>query len=202
MCNSLYSYLVNKKKLYSKQFDFQKCHSTEHAVAQLSNQIHESFENDNYMLVVFIDLSKAFDTIDHQTLLKKVENYGIKGTNLAWLRSYLVNRKQYIFKSLMIAKAIYHILHVEYRRTAAFSILTESQIKIEGFFIDLNPRRKKRLLYCSYNAKYSQISHHLKEIGKNLDVLTSKYDNMGDFNAEPVLSLSFQISVKFTIWKT
>ena len=41
---------------------------------------------------------------------------------------------------------------------------------------------------CSYNPKYSQISHHLKEIGKDLDVLTSKYDNiilMGDFNAEP-----------------
>ena len=41
---------------------------------------------------------------------------------------------------------------------------------------------------CSYNPKYSQISHHLKEIGKDLDVLTSKYDNtilVGDFNAEP-----------------
>ena len=61
-------------------------------------------------------------------------------------------------------------------------------MKIEGFFIELNLRRKKWLLCCSYNPKYSQISHHLKEIGKDLDVLTSKYDNiilMGDFNAEP-----------------
>ena len=66
--------------------------------------------------------------------------------------------------------------------------LIDSQMKIEGFFIELNLRRKKWLLCCSYNPKYSQISHHLKEIGKNLDVLTSKYDNiilMGDFNAEP-----------------
>ena len=64
----------------------------------------------------------------------------------------------------------------------------DSQMEIEGFFIELNLRRKKWLLCCSYDPKYSQISHHLKEMGKNLDVLTSKYDNiilMGDFNAEP-----------------
>ena len=65
--------------------------------------------------------------------------------------------------------------------------LIDSQMKIAGFFIELNLRRKKWLLCCSYNPKYSQISHHLKEIGKNLDVLTSKYGIlMGDFNAEPI----------------
>ena len=61
-------------------------------------------------------------------------------------------------------------------------------MKVEGFFIELNLRRKKWLLCCSYDPKYSQISHYLKEMGKDLDVLTSKYDNiilMGDFNAEP-----------------
>ena len=92
--NRLYSYLVNEK-IYSKQFGFQKGHSTEH-IAQLANQIHESFENNNYTLGVFIDFSKAFDTIDHPILFKKLENYGIKDTSLAWFRSYLTNRKQYI----------------------------------------------------------------------------------------------------------
>ena len=61
-------------------------------------------------------------------------------------------------------------------------------MKTEGFFVEINLRRKKWLFCCSYDPKYSQISHHLKEIGKNLDVLISKYDNailMGDFNAEP-----------------
>ena len=64
--------------------------------------------------------------------------------------------------------------------------LTDSQIKIEEFFIESNLIRKKWLLCCSHNLKYSQISHHLKETGKDLDVLASKYDNiilMGDFNA-------------------
>ena len=50
--------------------------------------------------------------------------------------------------------------------------LIDSQMKIEGFFIEINLRRKKWLLGCSCNPKYSQISHHLKENGKNLDVLT------------------------------
>ena len=75
-------------------------------------------------------------------------------------------------------------------------------MKIEGFFIELNLRRKKWLLCCSYNPKYSQISHHLKELGKDLDVSASKYDNiilMGDSNAEPadtVVSDFFDIIIK------
>ena len=95
MHNCLYSYLVNEKILYSKQFDFQKGHSTEHAIAQLTDQIHESFENNNY-ICLFINLSKAFNNIDHAILLKKLESYGIKDTNLAWFRSYLTNIKHYI----------------------------------------------------------------------------------------------------------
>lgn len=64
----------------------------------------------------------------------------------------------------------------------------DSQMKVAGIFIELNLRKKKWLLCCSCNPKYSQILHHLKKIGKDLDVLTSNYDNiilMGDFNAKP-----------------
>ena len=62
----------------------------------MADQIHESFENNNYTLGVFIDLFKAFDTIDHAIFFKKLANYGIKDTNFAWLRSYFTNRKQCI----------------------------------------------------------------------------------------------------------
>ena len=65
--------------------------------------------------------------------------------------------------------------------------LIDSQMQIEGFFIELNLRGKKWLLCCSCNPKYSQISH-LKEMGKDLDVLTTKYGNIiliSDFNVEP-----------------
>ena len=90
-----YSYLVNKKILNSEQSGFQKVYFTEDAIAQLADQIHESFENNNYTLRAFIDLPKAFDTIDHAILFKKLGNYGIKRKKFAWFSSYLKNRKQY-----------------------------------------------------------------------------------------------------------
>ena len=94
--NRLYKYLCEEKLLYSKQFGFQKGHSTDHAIVHLVDQIYESFENDSYILGVFIYLFKAFDTIDHSILLKKLEMYGVSTTNIAWFASYLNGRKQYI----------------------------------------------------------------------------------------------------------
>ena len=88
----MYNSLV-KQKICLKKFCFQKGHSKEHTIVQLADQIHESFENDNYTLWVFLDLSRAFDTTDHVILLKNLENYGIKGTNLAWYRNYFTSRK-------------------------------------------------------------------------------------------------------------
>ena len=94
--NRLYKYLTTEKILYPKQFGFQRGHSTEHAIVKLANQIYESFERNKYTLGVFIDLSKAFDTVNHSVLIKKLQMYGVRGVNLAWFRSYLANRKQYI----------------------------------------------------------------------------------------------------------
>ena len=96
MYNRLYRHLSNSKILYPKHFGFQNGHSTDHALLQLVDQIYESFERNEYTIGVFIDLSKAFDTVDHNILLKKLEIYGISGTHLQWFRNYLSNRKQYI----------------------------------------------------------------------------------------------------------
>ena len=94
MYNRLYKYLCEEKLLYSKQFGLHKGHSTGHAVVHLVDQIYESIENDT--LGVFIDLSKASDTVDHTILLKQLEMYRVNTTNLAWVASYLNGRKQYI----------------------------------------------------------------------------------------------------------
>ena len=69
--------------LYKKQFGFQKQHSTDYAIVHLVNKILKSFENNCYTLGVFIDLTKAFDTVDHiNVLLKKLFHYGVRSNNL------------------------------------------------------------------------------------------------------------------------
>ena len=61
MYNCLYIYLTGQKILHSEQFAFRKGHSTEHEIAQLIDQIYESFENSNYTVGIFPNLSKAFE---------------------------------------------------------------------------------------------------------------------------------------------
>ena len=92
MYNRLFKYLSENSMLYKKQFGFQTSHSTEHAILLLVNQLYQSFDESKFTLGIFIDLSKAFDTVDH----KKFELYGIKDCNLRWFESYLSNRKQFI----------------------------------------------------------------------------------------------------------
>ena len=94
MYNRLYEYLTNI--LYDKQFGFQKSTSTDHAIIQLIEQLCDSFNKNLFTVGVFIDLSKAFDTVKHNILLKKLNHYGIKGSKLKWFASYLSNRKQFI----------------------------------------------------------------------------------------------------------
>lgn len=94
MHSRLSSFLGKHKALYEFQFGFRSNHSTTSAVTYLSNEIIREYENGNATLGVFIDLQKAFDTIDHCILLNKLEYYGIRGVALCWFRSYLQGRVQ------------------------------------------------------------------------------------------------------------
>ena len=94
MYNRLYNHLIKSNILYPKQFGFQKGHSTGYAIIHLINQIKNNFGNNEFTISVFIDLSKAFGTVDHQILLKKLIHYGVNGNNIRWFQSYLINRKQ------------------------------------------------------------------------------------------------------------
>ena len=71
--------------------------STSHSLMEITEEIKESIDNGKFGCGIFIDLKKAFDTVNHQILLTKLEHYGIRGAILKWFESYLSNRKQYVF---------------------------------------------------------------------------------------------------------
>ena len=96
MYQRLYNYFLKTKLLYDKQFGFRKNHSTSHAVNYSINKIIKDLESKKHVIGVFLDLSKAFDTIDHTKLLEKMEHYGIRGTCYDLLNSYLEKREQFV----------------------------------------------------------------------------------------------------------
>ena len=92
--DQLYDYLTKFELLSDSQFGFRKFHSTASALLDCTNDWYVNLDRKMFNLVVLIDLKKAFDTVDHQILLRKLELYGIKGQALTLLKSYLTNRRQ------------------------------------------------------------------------------------------------------------
>ena len=91
MYNSLHKHLKEKNILYKKQFGLQQKRSTEHAIVQLIHEVNYSFERSQFTLGIFIDLSKAFDTVDYKILISKLKDYGVRGNNFKWFESYHYN---------------------------------------------------------------------------------------------------------------
>ena len=83
----LYAFMDENNILFENQFGFRKQNSTLHALIQITEQIRSSIENGKYGCGIFIDLRKAFDTVNHAILLRKMEHYGIQGMALQWFKS-------------------------------------------------------------------------------------------------------------------
>ncbi len=96
IANRLVEYLDTNEIITKFQFGFRKSHNTAHPMVHLLNKISESLNQKKFSAVIFCDLKKAFDTCDHQILLKKLSKIGIKNLELKWFESYLSNRKQFV----------------------------------------------------------------------------------------------------------
>ena len=92
----LNEFLSKKNILIPQQCGFRKHFSTQMGVFNLLSNIIKAIDGDKYCLGIFLDLSKAFDTIDHGILLRKLEHYGIRGVALSWFQSYLFDRTPFV----------------------------------------------------------------------------------------------------------
>ena len=90
----VFSFLEKNKIIYEKQFGFRPKHSTSHALLNIVDTISNSLDNGKMAAGVFVDFQKAFDTVDHNILISKLNHYGIRGKMNDWFMSYLTNRKQ------------------------------------------------------------------------------------------------------------
>ena len=97
MYSRLYNFLDKYNILYEHQYGFRKNKSTIHSLMQITEQIKFSIEKGMYGCGIFLDLKKAFDTVNHSILLRKLEHYGVRETSLHWFTSYLANRKQFVY---------------------------------------------------------------------------------------------------------
>ena len=96
MYNRLYNFLTEHNILSMNQFGFRKNYSTFLALMDLVDSISKNIDEGNYSIGIFLDLSKAFDTINHTILLDKLCRYGIRGVTLNWFKHYLNDRKQFV----------------------------------------------------------------------------------------------------------
>ena len=94
--NRLLSYLDKHKVLSNSQFGFRKNHSTEYALTLFYEKISSAIDNKKISVGIFIDLSKSFDTVNHEILLDKLRYFGIRGMAYNWFASYLNNRQQFV----------------------------------------------------------------------------------------------------------
>ena len=96
MYKQIYDHFTNYNLFFKSQYGFRSGHSTEFALLEITDRIIKDMDKNKYPVNIYMDLSKAFDTLNHQILLSKLSHYGFRNKSLDLMKNYLNNRKQYV----------------------------------------------------------------------------------------------------------
>ena len=174
MYNHLFNYLNSNNILFENQYGFRDKHSVFMALLQLIDDISCELDQNNNSRWICIDHTKAFDTIDHSLLLKKLQHYGIRGMALDWFTSYLSNRHRYdntndvesstlpIKCGVLQGSILGQLLFALYIN----DIVNSSQLEIFIKFADYTNLFWSTMTYKPYTVllimNYQKISHYFK----------------------------------------
>ena len=92
----IYLFLTKNNLISNKQFGFRSNYSTNHALVSITERIKSLLDDTQFVCGIFIDLEKAFDTVNHEILCEKLNYYGLRGNVNKLIQSYLTNRKQFV----------------------------------------------------------------------------------------------------------
>ena len=199
----LYSFIEKHNILLSSQYGFQKNKSTEQALIEIQSKIIDAFEAKETPCCIFLYFAKAFDTVNHDILLHKLNYYGIRGNSLLWLESYLKNREQCVqvgnslssFQNIVCGvpqgSVLGPLLFLLYINDIAFSSNT---IKFQLFADDtclFYSHKNKTVLETTINTEMCKIYDWLlaNKLSLNVsksNVLTFRTKNQSD---QPILNL-------------
>ena len=163
MFNRISEFLEDSNSLYPLQFGFRKKYSTNHALIDIIEKVSEALDKNKIACGIFVDFQKAFDTVNHEILLKKLSHLGIKGNINEWFKSYLYGRKQFVsilgFKSNLVT-----LNHGVPQGSVLGPLLFLIYIN------DLNKAIKHSIVYhFADDTNMLQISNSYKEIAKKLN---------------------------------
>ena len=181
--NRILSYVEKYGILAKSQFGFRKKHSTYMAMMQLYDKVSEAIDKNEFCVGIFIDLSKAFDTINHDILLQKLYTYGIRGIPNLLIKNYLENRKQF----------------VDYKNCQSnMNDITcgVPQGSILGpllFLLYINDMSKiSKLLYFILFADDTNILYSNRDIWQLMNIVNSELKNLSDWFKANKLSLNIK----------
>lgn len=176
MHKRIYDFMDAKNILYDLQYGFRRGRSCEQALMKAQHTILDALNRKEIALLLLIDFSKAFDMVDHEILLEKLNRYGIRGNALEWMKSYLQNREQYV--SISGRNSI--------KRQLSYGVPQGSILGPLLFIIYINDMPKvhklaKFVLYAD-DANIILTGKNIEEIHQQVELLTKTLTDWVDCN--------------------